>query len=471
MNLRRWQDECIKRALQSFYEQNHFLCLATPGAGKTIMSAVLSQRLLEQGRIDFVLCFSPSVVTSKGVKATFSRVLDRSFDGRIGAVGGSYTYQSMLFFHEDFWSILERHRVLVIFDEIHHCSGTDVGNANAWGEEILRQVREKAEFTLALTGTPWRSDSAPLVLSRYLEGNTQIHCDFVYGLKDAVAEGVCRIPKVVLVDNDGVAVSGQDSQTTSYNSLGDMLENEKLLSYKHILSDEDAIDDVLSRGCKRLNEVRRHNPRAGGLVVASCTEHAAYIHRLLVSRFKQTSVLVTYKEVNASQRIEQYTGSDTAWIVSVGMVSEGTDIPRLQVCCHLSRVRTELYFRQVLGRILRVDGESSQESWLYTFAEPKLVEFANRLDQELPDQRVVVRAIADIPSESRICQQAPDSNDVQSSPVGMEWSVSDEQDESYTLSQYLAQDGIEELQTFCFLGLFRESIVDAFDHEPPTSVS
>ena len=35
------------------------------------------------------------------------------------------------------------------------------------------------------------------------------------------------------------------------------------------------------------------------------------------------------------------------------MISEGTDIPRLRVCCHLSRIRTELRYRQVLGRILR----------------------------------------------------------------------------------------------------------------------
>jgi superfamily II DNA or RNA helicase len=463
MKLRRWQDECIKQALQSFYEQSHFLCLATPGAGKTIMSAVLSQRLLEQRRIDFVLCFSPSVVTAKGVQATFSRVLGRCFDGQIGAVGGSYTYQSMLFFHEDFWSILEHNRVLVIFDEIHHCSGTDVGNANAWGEEILLQVREKAEFTLALTGTPWRSDSAPLVLSRYLEGNTKIHCDFVYGLKDAVAEGVCRIPKIILIDNDSVSVSGQGCKTASYNSLRDMLTHEKLLSYKQILTDEHAINDVLSRGCKRLKEVRRYNPRAGGLVVASCTQHAAYIHSLLVSKFKQTSVLVTYKEINAAQKIAQYKESDIVWIVSVGMVSEGTDIPRLQVCCHLSRVRTELYFRQVLGRILRIDGGVKQTSWLYTFAEPKLVEFANRLDQELPDLQVVAKVDAESTSESGIYRQTVDVEDDQTTSVSLEWSALDEQSDSHVFPEYINQDVIEELQTFCFLGSFRESIVDVFD--------
>lgn len=73
------------------------------------------------------------------------------------------------------------------------------------------------------------------------------------------------------------------------------------------------------------------------------------------------------------------------------MISEGTDIPRLQVCCHLSRVKTELYFRQILGRILRTTRALDQQAWLFTFAEPKLVEFAHRIELELPDNYVVMR--------------------------------------------------------------------------------
>ena len=76
--------------------------------------------------------------------------------------------------------------------------------------------------------------------------------------------------------------------------------------------------------------------------------------------------------------------------VSVGMISEGTDIPRLQVCCHLSAVKTELYFRQVLGRILRVNTVQNQEAWMYTFAEENLVRFAERIEQDVPDSCSVV---------------------------------------------------------------------------------
>jgi superfamily II DNA or RNA helicase len=71
------------------------------------------------------------------------------------------------------------------------------------------------------------------------------------------------------------------------------------------------------------------------------------------------------------------------------MISEGTDIPRLQVCCHLSIVKTEMHFRQVLGRILRMTGDADKNGWMFLFAEPTLVEFANELHHEIPESRVV----------------------------------------------------------------------------------
>lgn len=73
------------------------------------------------------------------------------------------------------------------------------------------------------------------------------------------------------------------------------------------------------------------------------------------------------------------------------MVSEGTDIPRLQVCCHLSNIKTELYFRQILGRILRTTSSRNQEAWLYTFAAPKLIQFAEEIEHDIPNSCLFLR--------------------------------------------------------------------------------
>lgn len=90
------------------------------------------------------------------------------------------------------------------------------------------------------------------------------------------------------------------------------------------------------------------------------------------------------------------------------MISEGTDIPRLQVCCHLSRVKTELYFRQVLGRILRTNDSFNQQAWLYSFAEPKLVEFTSRIAEEISDIPVIFSE----PIEIKLKQELPEPHDM-----------------------------------------------------------
>ncbi|QFU23040.1 DEAD/DEAH box helicase family protein [Shewanella eurypsychrophilus] len=391
MHLRQWQSECVNRALEHFSDKHkHFLCLATPGAGKTIMASEVAIQLLEQDLIDFVLCFSPSINISQGIKQTFSKRLECRFDGVIGAVGCSYTYQSMLSFKEDFWQLLKQNRVLVIFDEIHHCSGSSLEDANAWGEEILLNIQSQAEYTLALTGTPWRSDQAPIALSRYIDPDNQIQCDYIYGLREAVADGVCRSPKIVLIDNERISVTDEENETKTFNCL-DALFKGSLVTYQSIIKNDVAIRHALTLATNKLDDIRLHNPNAAGLVVASSIEHATYILNMLRNEYAQTAEVVTYKEDLPSLKINEFRNSTTNWIVSVGMISEGTDIPRLQVCCHLSRVKTELYFRQVLGRILRVNKAINQEAWLFTFAAPKLVEFANRIAEEIPDVPVIFR--------------------------------------------------------------------------------
>ena len=77
--------------------------------------------------------------------------------------------------------------------------------------------------------------------------------------------------------------------------------------------------------------------------------------------------------------------TNTQWLVSVGMVSEGTNIPRLQVCCHLTRIKTELHFRQILGRIMRLsDTDTNKQAHLFAPAQPKIVEYAKRLYEDIP---------------------------------------------------------------------------------------
>ena len=71
------------------------------------------------------------------------------------------------------------------------------------------------------------------------------------------------------------------------------------------------------------------------------------------------------------------------------MISEGTNIPRLQVCCHLTRIRTEMHFRQVLGRVLRHTNNGLEKGYLVIPAARDFIEFSSRISEEIPESAVI----------------------------------------------------------------------------------
>lgn len=453
--LRDWQRNCIEEALGKYKSGNkHFLTQATPGAGKTIMAAYLSKQLLDANMIDLIVCFSPSVNVANGFTSTFSRVLQCSFNGYLGTLGTSLTYQAIQYLDDKFWETISKHRVLAIFDEIHHCSGGTLSDANAWGEQVLVKVQKASTYTLALTGTPWRSDSLPISLSSYSNPEGKIVCDYQYTLKQAITDRVCRKPKLVLVDNEQLQYTGPD-ESKSYSSIQALFKEQKI-SYSSILQDTDALVHILKLSVSKLLSIKASNQDAGGLIVAASVAHARQIQTILHEQLKQPSVMISYHDPNAQSVIEQFKKCSSPWIISIGMISEGTDIPRLQVCCHLSNVRTELYFRQVLGRILRITDGSNQEAWLYTFAEENLVKFAEEIEQDIPESCLHIKLSKDKETEDASSLRANPSLTVSASEKSGELRWND----SNTSVQMGNEDSIPN-RSFT-LGHFRERVIEAF---------
>lgn len=325
------------------------------------------------------------------MRATFSTILNRSMHGQLGAAGGVFSYQYLASSKSADWSFLKNNRVLVVFDEIHHCAGDEPEIANAWGREILLNIGMYATLILSMSGTPWRSDSTKISLATYLEPENTILCDYSYGISEAIKDGVCRRPMVTLIDNDRLKVA-----EVIYESLGSAIKQSEL-RYSEVLKNDEAVRYLIAAAVKQLIVARLEQKNAAGLVVASSIEEAVRIQQFLIFEFRQSSILVSYKDPNAHKKINEFRSSNTQWIISIGMVSEGTDIPRLRVCAHLSLIRTELFFRQVLGRILRlIPGISNDSGWLFSFAEPSLVEFAERLQQDIPGNILKIDKATDL---------------------------------------------------------------------------
>ncbi|MGN6253730.1 MAG: DEAD/DEAH box helicase, partial [Solirubrobacterales bacterium] len=141
---------------------------------------------------------------------------------------------------------------------------------------------------------------------------------------------------------------------------------------------------VLRDGDARLSEVRAGgHPDAGGLVIASDQDHARAIAARLASISGERPELVMSDEPGASRRIAEFASSDRRWLVSVLMVSEGVDIPRLRVGVYATAARTELFFRQVVGRFIRATpGPRRQMSYLLMPADPRLKALAHEIELE-----------------------------------------------------------------------------------------
>jgi superfamily II DNA or RNA helicase len=224
--------------------------------------------------------------------------------------------------------------------------------------------------------------SNTIVLSSYCN-DQKIQCDYVYGLTQAVADNVCRTPQITLIDNDRISVT-QDGTTSNLSSFGELLSESKC-SYQQLIENEDVITYFIDKSAKKLSQIRKKYPDAGGLIVAASVEHANLIAEILFEQLGEHARVATYREDDPQSIINAFKLSADKWIISIGMISEGTNIPRLRVCCHLTRVKTELHFRQVLGRILRSNNEVNDDGFIYVPAEPNLIEYANRVAQEIPD--------------------------------------------------------------------------------------
>ncbi|QLK45264.1 diguanylate cyclase [Vibrio owensii] len=455
--LRPWQIECAKNALQKFRgNRQHFFCQATPGSGKTVLAATVASRLLNDDMVDLVLCFSPSLTVSEGIKKTFSQTLNCTFNGGLGSIGQSLTYQSIQFLSDEFWETLRNHRVFVVFDEIHHCSGAELENANVWGQQVLTKIQGLATYTLAMSGTPWRSDSLPIVMGEYSDPDGRLLVDFQYTLKQAIDDGVCRAPNIVLVDNEQLSVCSSE-KVESFSSIIEMLKQTKA-SYQSVIHNQEAMEYLLGLGCDRLEKVRIDVPNAGGLVVAASVQHAQAIKDILSLKFGQTVSIVTYRHEEPLAEIDRYRQSDSQWIVSVGMISEGTDIPRLQVCCHMSSVKTELYFRQVLGRILRIDSSMAQQAWLFTFAEQNLIQFAERIEDDIPESCLYVNMGKPMETEL-VNRQNNLTAKLPRVPLNsIDATVSWESRTGHSNNLYGTLGTFDELQ----LGVFKQRVISAF---------
>ncbi|HBY22824.1 MAG TPA: hypothetical protein DEG88_05900, partial [Propionibacteriaceae bacterium] len=184
--------------------------------------------------------------------------------------------------------------------------------------------------SLSLTGTPFRSDESriPFVSYEPGPGGTMVsRADYTYGYAEALADHVVR--PVVFMNYGGAMRWRTKSGEELEASLGEPLTKDVTAHAWRTALDPagEWIAAVLSAADRRLTEVRRHIPDAGGLVIASNQTVARAYAKALASITGEKPALVLSDDSGSSARIDAFSASADRWMVAVRMVSEGVDVP------------------------------------------------------------------------------------------------------------------------------------------------
>ena len=363
-----------------------FLAVATPGAGKTTFALRIAVELMGQGIVDKITVVCPTEHLKGQWADAAARVgihIDPSFTNAQGRAGSHFDGVAVTYaqvganpaVHE---MRTRDYRTLVILDEIHHA-----GDSLSWGDGV-RQAFGDATRRLALTGTPFRSDTSPIPFVRYVEdadGIRRSQADYSYGYGDALRDMVVR-PVLFM------SYSGQMSWRTSTGDemsarLGEPLTKDMMKQAWRTALDPKGewIPAVLRAADLRLAEVRRQIPDAGGLVIASNqTQARAYARHLYEITGKKATIVLS-DDADASDRIDAFRESDDRWMVAVRMVSEGVDVPRLSVGVYATNTSTPLFFAQAVGRFVRAR-KRGETATVFVPSVVPLLELASQMEAE-----------------------------------------------------------------------------------------
>jgi len=258
---------------------------------------------------------------------------------------------------------------------------------------MLREAISPASKRLLTSGTPFRGDRTRIPFVAY-DGLGFCVADERYDYPSAIRDGVIRI--VRFQHDKGVvrriSTAGIEESPELHSGLPDEHANDLLRS---LLRPGNYTETLLRSAHDKLLECRKTMPNAGGLALCIDQDHAEHIAEQL-SRITGTAPdVVVSDDERATSTVKEFRDSDRQWVVAVKKISEGVDIKRLMVLAYLTVSKTELFFRQAVGRIVRNLGtEHDMESYCFIPDHPALVRCAQNI------VNAQAQAIEDEPQET-----------------------------------------------------------------------
>ena len=395
---RKWQIEALKAVEQQRLDgrTNHFCVDATPGAGKSLFLQLVARYFIEADLVDSVLVLVPTDELRRAAKQTFlddvgikliassGHELQKDLIQHLrqketaiseGAIGQVMTYAQSTnedLFNEALNDWSNGKRLLLIADEVHHAA--DHGDSK-WGK-TLQTALYAADYALLLTGTLFRTDLHKIPGVDYLQqGDQQLLAQphFKLTLKEATKEKYISTVNFVLRDCDikfNSIVVNADGETVNEvltRALSDLPAGKEADQLYSMALDptQPAVKLLLAEAHRNLMYKRERHEKAygegssvlppAGLVVCKDKDSADLTAAVLQEISGKVPMIIHGSAgKNMKQRIHKFRTSDAEWCVSVGMISEGVDVPRVKTLVYLTNKKTDLVFAQIVGRAQRV---------------------------------------------------------------------------------------------------------------------
>ena len=395
-----------------------FMLHAFPGSGKTKAALILGALLKEQGFIEKIIVNVPSLFLKDqmekearkiGLMLNKKKIFVEGFDGLVtsyASIGYKSKDTDCLINAEIINDICKRFKVLVIADECHHLS-----QEKRWGE-AFELAYGNSVARLMTSGTPFRTDRRRLPWVRYSNNELDLSQPHAYSYPYGITKWnskYCALGDQVVRD---VVIRSWNSDvnfTLTEERGGEIL---NVQEFNHKLTDnideiypdvydpetEERIEDnsrlrkliktarrsaciecgtdrhpfgtefirkILIAANEQLDDCRRAHEWAGGLIVCDNIDHANSIAVALKHWTKEDAIVVHTESGNSKRAIEGYKDAKNKkrnkWLISVGQVSEGVDIPHLRVGVYLTTTQSHLRWLQILGRVLRTEPELTHE--------------------------------------------------------------------------------------------------------------
>lgn len=387
--LRRWQHECLDEQLAHLQQGGKsFGVAAGVSSGKTMQA--MAFYLASEFDIFVVITPKSGIRSSWGNDAKkMGLVVERVMHGSsfnphgTGALPNGYVLnaQMMNSVADKLAFICQNLRTLLIIDEAHH-----YGEGNAQTLDLTASFRDAA-FSLALSGTPFRTDKRRIMGFGYaIDGNeTQIVPEYIYDTETSLAEGnVALVTHAFVGGSVTLERAGAVAETYSYK---DNYAEEPNISATEVhrrnqlrlrLSTMDCRDwqvDAVLHAKKDLDSLG--SPWAG-LVICRTIEQADAIAEYLEACGEK--VMRIYSEVSTEPAVEEFNADHSyRWGVTITKIGEGVSIPRLRIGIWLTPVTARTSYEQYRGRFSRLlpgVPQRDQTATFYLPADPRLIEYA-----------------------------------------------------------------------------------------------